>query len=146
MKALKSIILNGWPDSKSSVPSELHDFWKIRDELSEIDNIMFRGERILIPKGMREEMLQLIHIGHKGIEKSKQRARYVIVWPGMSSQIADLVSKCARCLELRNSQQKEPMIPSNIPTKPWEKTGTDLFMWNGSDYLIVTDYYSRLQN
>jgi hypothetical protein len=54
-----------------------------------------------------------------------------------------MISKCGICLESRNSKQKEPMIPSNIPELPWHTVGTDLFHWNGSDYLIVVDYYSR---
>lgn len=35
------------------------------------------------------------------------------------------------------------MIPSDIPELPWHTVGTDLFHWNGSDYLIVVNYYSR---
>ncbi|CAC5382214.1 unnamed protein product [Mytilus coruscus] len=35
------------------------------------------------------------------------------------------------------------MLPSEIPEIPWHTVGTDLFHWNGSDYLIVVDYYSR---
>ena len=34
-------------------------------------------------------MLDRIHPGHMGIENSKRRARDVLYWPGMNSQISD---------------------------------------------------------
>ena len=32
------------------------------------------------------------------------------------------------------------MIPSQLPSKPWEKVATSLFTWDKSEYLIVLDY------
>ena len=34
------------------------------------------------------------------------------------------------------------MIPHSVPTKPWQKVGSDLFEYNNQTYLIVADYYS----
>ncbi|XP_014677177.1 PREDICTED: uncharacterized protein K02A2.6-like [Priapulus caudatus] len=102
-----------------------------------------KGETIVIPRSMCREMLDRIHVGHMGIAKSRQRARDIMYWPKMNSEIADMVSKCSTCLEHRNSNQKEPMIPSQIPTKPWEMVATDLFTLNGENYLLIVDYYSR---
>ena len=31
----------------------------------------------------------------------------------------------------------------DLPTRPWEKLGSDIFQFNGSKYLIIVDYYSR---
>ena len=42
-----------------------------------------------------------------------------------------------------DSNQQEPLQPHDIPRRPWQKIGTDLFDWNGKPYLIVVDYYSR---
>ena len=39
-------------------------------------------------------------------------------------------------------QPKETLQPHEIPTRPWQRVGTDLFSWNGKEYLLVTDYYS----
>ncbi|KAK3732551.1 hypothetical protein QZH41_017842, partial [Actinostola sp. cb2023] len=77
------------------------------------------------------------------IERSKQRARELVFWPGMSKQIEDTVANCSICQELRNSNTKEPMIPHEIPQYPWQIAATDLFTWNGGNYIVVVDYYSR---
>ncbi|CAB4045661.1 Hypothetical predicted protein, partial [Paramuricea clavata] len=41
------------------------------------------------------------------------------------------------------ANQQEPLRPHEIPSRPWQKVGTDLFDWNGKPHLIVADYYSR---
>ena len=34
-------------------------------------------------------------------------------------------------------------MPHPIPTRPWEKVGSDLFSWLNKDYLITVDYLSN---
>ena len=31
----------------------------------------------------------------------------------------------------------------DLPTRPWEKLGTDIFEFKGLKYLMIVDYYSR---
>ena len=74
-----------------------------------------------------------------GIDKCKRRARDVIYWPGMSSQIEDVVSTCSICNTYLRSNTKEPMIPHDVPNS---QVGADLFQLNGHQYLLLVDYYS----
>ena len=143
MIRLVNAIKDGWPNHKYACPLEIREFWPYRDELTVTDGIVFKGENIMVPPSMRPEMLQRIHMGHMGIEKSKQRARDVLFWPGMSKQIEDLVGMCGTCRAHRNALQREPMQPHDVPVQPWEKVGTDLFSYKGKDYLLIVDYYSR---
>ena len=34
-------------------------------------------------------------------------------------------------------------MPTELPSRPWQKVTTDLFEWKNSQYLLVVDYYSR---
>ena len=77
------------------------------------------------------------------MEKTKRLARKCIFWPGMSLQVDDLVSKCTICMQQRNDNPREPLLPHKVPDRPWEKVGADLFEWNGKDHLIILDYFSR---
>ena len=88
-------------------------------------------------------MLDLIHQGHLGIEKCRERARQVLYWPGMSKDIADVISKCEVCLTLHASQQKEPLMCHEVPQRPWQKLAADIMTLYGKDYLVVVDYYSK---
>ena len=38
---------------------------------------------------------------------------------------------------------QEPLIQSDIPTRPWEKVGVDLFQIADRSYLVTVDYYSH---
>ena len=44
-----------------------------------------------------------------------------LFWPGMSTEITDMIGNCSICLEYRNKQQKEHLIPHEIPDQPWIK-------------------------
>ena len=143
LQKLRQLILLGWPDTKAAVPPELHEYWNFRDELSCIDNVILKGERLVIPKSMRSQMMSKIHAGHMGMEKCKRRAREVLYWPGMNGNIEEAVARCAVCLEQQKSQVREPMLPHETPQRPWEIVATDLFWLNARHHIVVVDYYSR---
>lgn len=142
LQAITPLIQSGWPNSRSQIPLVARPYWDVRDELSTQDGIILRGERIVIPKCLQKEMLELLHSSHLGIEKCKQRARDAIFWPGMTSQIEDMVSRCQTCCKYRRKNTKEPLLPHNTPLRPWERVGADLFELQSKKYLILVDYYS----
>ena len=53
------------------------------------------------------------------------------------------LSRCERCRNFEISNQKETLMPHELPSRPWEKVGTDLFSLDGGDYLITVDYLSN---
>ncbi|CAC5355707.1 unnamed protein product [Mytilus coruscus] len=101
----KSVILEGWPQSRSECPTQILEFWNHRDELSVNSSIIFK--RYVIPTSLRALMLDKIHTGHMGVEKYIRRARDVLFWPKMSSDISDMVLKCSVCLERRTSNARK---------------------------------------
>ena len=60
----------------------------------------------------------------------------------MNKDIEDFVSTGAVCKSYQTDQQKEPMISHEIPSRPWEKVGCDLFDFEDKHYLVCVDYYS----
>ena len=52
------------------------------------------GNRIIVPREMRPEMLQYIHEGHQGKERCLLRARNTVFWPTMTYDIQQLIDKC----------------------------------------------------
>ena len=143
LKTLLWYINNGWPRNKEDVSEVLRVYWSYKEDLSVINGIIFKGERIVIPMKMRTDILKKLHQSHMGIEKTKLRARETVFWPGINRQIEDMVKACETCLTNRSQQRREPLIPSEIADYPFQMVGTDLFYWNGQDFLLTVDYYSR---
>ena len=143
MQMIRNLIQFGWPEKQSQVPKEIQEYWNIRDQLSEVDGILLKGEKLIIPNALRNSMIKRIHMGHMGIVKCSQRAREVMFWPGMNKAIEHTIANCDVCQEHRDSNPKEPMLPGPMPERPWEIVATDLFQWSGRDYLLMVDYYSR---
>ena len=110
LRTLSETVKFGWPETKVQTPVGIHACWDMGDELSELvwNGVVLRGKRIVISPSMRKEMLERIHQGHMGIEKSKRQARDTLYWPGMNSQITDNISTCTICLEHQKQITKEP--------------------------------------
>ena len=143
MQILVKIINEGWPSHKGCLPRSLQPLWSYREELTEVEGVVFKSDKIFVPSSLRDDVLKKIHQSHMGIERSKQCARELVFWPGINKEIKSVVKNCSVCAEYRCSNQKEPMVPHEIPKYLWQIVATDMFFWNGDDYLLVVDYYSR---
>ena len=144
LQELIKVILTGWPDDKSQVPNSAVPYYNVRDELTVLNGVTFRGERVVAPTGkfLRRDMLQRIHASHLGIDGCQRRARECLYWPRMSSEVKDYVQQCDVCPSTDSMQQKEPLQPHNVPSRPWAKVAVDLFHLNGQQYLLIVDYFS----
>ena len=142
MVSLSSVILHGWPESENDVPEDLKPFFNVRDQLATRDGVIYKGEKVVVPKSLHSDYLHRVYLGHTGIESTKKRARDILYWPGMSEDIERLVRTCSVCNSCKPHQQREPLKLHNIPERPWSLVATDLFYWNGTDYVVVTDSFS----
>ena len=122
---------------------DCQQYYNIRAELSVVNGLLLRKNRIVIPQSLRPEMLKRLHEGHLGMEKCKRRARMAVYWPGINADIDRVVSSCETCLKHQTKQPKEPMSITDLPKEPWQKVGTDLFHLDGKDYLLVINYFSN---
>lgn len=77
---LKLTIMNGRPDNQRDYSPLVKELWNFRDELSVANNLIVKGNRIFVPKGQRQIMLERIHTGHMGVTKcTKRDARYSVL-------------------------------------------------------------------
>ena len=143
LQRLRPLVSNGWPVHRSSLAPELFAYWPLRGEIHEEDGILFAGEKLLVPVSMRSDLLTRLHEGHAGAEKCRARAAEIMYWPNMNRDIDNMVADCPVCATYSRQNQREPMIPHSMPTRPWAKLGSDIFEFGGHDYLIVVDYYSK---
>ena len=67
LQVLKSVVLNGWPESKRHCPKLIHQYWLFQDKITIQNGILYKGQTVIIPTSMRREMLEAIHHSHLGI-------------------------------------------------------------------------------
>ena len=53
LQALKAVIQQGWPEDKSALPPVVSPYFNMRDEMSVQDGLIFKGERVVVPKAAR---------------------------------------------------------------------------------------------
>ena len=102
-------------------------------------NLLLYRRRIVVPRSLQQETLKKIHAGHQGIQRFRLRAQSSVWWPGLSSQINEMVKNCQKCSK-EFTEKREPLISSKLPDYPWMKVGSDLFTLNHSTYLLIVDY------
>ena len=139
---LGEIILKGWPNQKDGIPMEALPYFNYRDELTIQDGIIYRGDRIVVPNALRQDMNNRVHAGHLGINSCFRRARDLIYWPGMSAEIRQHVETCCTCATYANKQPHDTSVITGVPDRPWKKVETDMLNWAGDEYLVTVDYHS----
>ena len=143
LRAVAEYVALGWPDSPRKLPGRLLPYHAERAELSLLDGVVTHGDRIVMPKALRGETLERLHESHQGLERTRERARCAVWWPGITMDIKAVSDCCAECRERRPSQNHEPLKPSEPAARPWEKVAVDLLTFRGHDYLVLVDAYSK---
>lgn len=80
------------------------------------------------------------------MNKCKARARKLVFWPGMSSDIEQRPRTCSVCRKYAYSQPSEPLLLQPTPDRPWCRVGIDLFTFAGDHYVVVFDAHSNFSD
>ena len=134
-------VKEGWPHAFSE---ELKDFKKLENSLSTENGCVFYGLRVIIPSTLRNHILQLLHLGHFGMQRMKQLARSTVYWPRIDFDIEDLCRKCTSCGQFQNKPDKPSIHPWMMPEKPWSRLHLDhAINFLGRNWLVLVDAYSK---
>lgn len=108
-------------------------------------DILLRGDRIVLPNKLRQQAISLAHEDHAGMVRCKQRLRSKLWWPEMDKQVEERIRCCHPCQLVSRSPRPEPMEPTKLPKKPWSKLAIDVCgpFPTGEQVVVLTDYYSR---
>ena len=132
---LTDLILTGWPNSMQDIPEHLHPYWCFRDELTILDGLIMKGNRVVIPTSMRSATLNRLHDAHQGLTSMLRRARRTVYWPKLQDDITDMVHKC----DEEEAQTSRRQISA---TRPMEILVMDLVDFRGKHALVTVDYFS----
>ena len=119
-RLLMQMVVNGWPELKKDCYPLLVDYWTYREEISAENGLLFKGHRLIVPEKLteRNRVLQTIHEGRFGFEKMRLRAREAGFWPGITSDLLQAAQSCEVCQTFSRSQQRETLLPHEVPQGP----------------------------
>lgn len=137
-RKILDVVRNGTELSRDLLP-----YKSLMDELRIEGEVLLVGERILVPRGARPAVLDLLHASHSGINKTKELASCTYVWPGMMNEVRNKIASCAECVQVLPSQEAEPVLPE-VALRPMDKVSVDLCDLKGRTFIVMVDRYSGL--
>ena len=114
-----------------------------KDDLAVIDDVVMKGRCIIIPEDLKQQVLDQLHVNDIGIEKTKLLICGSVFWVNINNDIENHVKNCIMCLEFQQIQPKEKTIHHDIPLRPWDVIGADIFQLHNKNYLCVVNYHSK---
>jgi hypothetical protein len=144
MTSLRETIIAGFPNDKCNLPEQLQPFWKARHQLAidEDDGTTVMGPRVVIPRSMVRQTIQVLLGMHQGASKMRQRARLSVLWPEMNVDIANAAAACDSCNSRLASQPKETIRHHEPATRPFEFLHADMGEDKGRHFLVIVDQFS----
>lgn len=112
-RAAVHYIIHGFPDEKLKVPSEIQHDFNLSKELSVYDWLVFKSDKILVPKSEIPRILSQIHTGHWDIQRCLRRARQFIYRKGQYEDFVQYILKCKICQSTQRSSCKE-LLKTNL--------------------------------
>ena len=125
---------------------DLQPYWSYREKLAVIDGLIIKGKCNIIPNSLKEQVLSQLHTNHMGIEKTKLLAQECVYWPSINADIEKCIKQCPTYLQFQQMQPQEKIIHHDIPLRPWEVVGADMFHYNNKNKLCIVDYNSKFLN
>lgn len=134
---------DGWP-LKNEMGEEYEPYFIRKNEISIEKECLLWGYRIIIPKGIREEVMCELHLSHLGTTRMKETSRSYFWWPGMDREIEDITKNCIICLQNRKNPEKTKLTVWPQPPTVWHRLHADFLgpLYNKM-YLVVVDAYSK---
>ena len=125
---------------------QLNEYNKVWNELTIMDGIVLRGDRIVIPASdlgndvgnLRQWVVELGHEAHMGTPAIKRLLRSRLWFPRMDKMVEDRTKECIACQASVATPHRDPLQPTTAPLLPFEKCSAD--HWGPTpegDYVIV---------
>lgn len=133
-----------WSGCQINLGSEGRPYETRFHEMSVQGNCLLWGNRVIVPKSLQKEVLQLLHESHPGLSKMKAVARSHVWWPSLDNDIAITIQRCRICQEHQRVSRPVPVMPWPFPEKPWSRLHVDYAgPYRNTYFFIAVDAFSK---
>ena len=122
---------------------DLKPYISMYDEIYIENDVIYHGQRIIVPIKQRERLLSELHMTHTGVVKMKEVARKYFWWPQINQQIEDIARKCEGCNRYRKKPAPAPLCSWPFATRPMERVHIDYCEYKGKMLLVMIDAFSK---
>ncbi|KAE8740562.1 hypothetical protein FOCC_FOCC013926 [Frankliniella occidentalis] len=143
LMAVREYYQNGWPHDQHQVASEAKPYWALRHDLFSEDGLVVLEDKVVVPVALRRKALTNLHGAHLNVDKTKTRARQMLYWPGLNSDIQNMIAQCRTCERHGRANYKEPLLPHDVTHLRFQKVGCDILSHNQNANLVKEDYLSH---
>jgi hypothetical protein len=143
MLQLLHLIQEGFPSDLLSVPIDIKEYFKFKQDLSTVDAVIMYKDRVVIPPSLRPSILSNLHAAHQGTTSMTARDDASVFWPGIHPDIKKTRDQCECCNKMAPSQPSSPPAPLTHPQYPFQSICSDYFQYKGVNYLVIVDRYSN---
>ena len=135
----EDIVINKY--CRNSAPQ----YKRVFDELTVINDIIMRDNKIVISPSLYADVIGLAHEGHPGCHKTLNLLRVTYWFPGMSQMVRNYVETCRPCHAAIPNTRLQPFKPNLLPDQPWQYVHADSRFQSVPRYYlhIVIDQYSE---
>ena len=125
--------------------NELPQYKQIFEELSYINGVIMRRNRIVIPDSLQADCIAIPHEAHQGAFKTLGYLRESCWFPNVKKLVDEYVETCIPCLASVPNTCPEPLKPNFLPDRPWQKLHADFKGPIGSKYYlhVLIDQFSK---
>lgn len=85
---INAIETNQWSDPK------VREYNEVKDKLLVYKGTILRGNRVVVPNTLRDRAVDLAHVGHQGIVKTKRLIREKVWSLGVDKMVKGKVNSC----------------------------------------------------
>ena len=103
--ALKELIQTKFPEKREYLPAFIRYYWTMKEDLYVIDDVIFKGIKMLIPLNLRRQVLEGLHAAHQGTTSMALNARERLFWPNLQADLKAVRERCRLCNENSPSQK-----------------------------------------
>ena len=104
---------------------DIKGYKNVFQELTLVDELIMRGERMVVPKKLQKRMIQMAHEGHQGVVRTKQMLCAHVWFPGIDAAVKNYTDKCLGCQATTPLNHREPLQMTELPDGPWGKVSMD---------------------
>ena len=139
--------LSSWITSRCKGPTEdlpphIKPYWKLRNNLHCVEYVPMFNDRTIIPTGMRQQVLEVLHSAHQGVYSMGLRAEESVFWPNLWKDLEIVRLACNTFNKIATSQSNLPPVEPVVPEYPFQHVCIDYLTLKGVSYGVFADCYT----